>query len=141
MDHAEKKGYDDSEMLKDGEELRLLVARARNHGSDDHYLEVLCCLRESKVIVPCDIGMSDADIQLFSNAKAGDVISPHESLHVVTGSIKSGEKSYLPVFSNPEQMGKNTGSVSAFRRITQNLLCGIEKQLSRDMLRHNIIWV
>ena len=108
MHHAEKKEYDDSEMLKDGEELRLLAARARNHGSGDHYLEALCCLRESKVIVPCDIEMSDADIQLFSNAKAGDVISPRESLRFVTGTIKNGEKSYLPVFSNHKQMGKNT---------------------------------
>ena len=70
MDYAEKKSYDYSEILKDGEELRLLVARARDHGSADHYLELLCCLRKSKVIVPCDVEMNDADIQLFSNAKA-----------------------------------------------------------------------
>ena len=105
MSSAEKSGGIDPKTLEGGKVLRYLVNRARDR-VPRHYMDALNCLRDSQVVVPCVVRMSDDAVQAFCNAKAGDVISPDESLRFVPDIIKCGEEFYLPVFSNHEQMSE-----------------------------------
>ena len=131
MSDAEKTGGGDPETLKGGKILRYLVRRARDR-DPRHYMDALNCLRDSQVVVPCVVGMSDAALRMFRNAKAGDVIAPDESLRFVPDMIKSGGEFYLPVFSNHGQMGENYRSGSS--TITMDFLEAMEIASARKEL-------
>ena len=103
MGGSEKSGGIDPKTLEGGKVLRYLVKRAQDR-NPRHYIDALNCLRDSQVVVPCVVRMSDAATHAFCNAKEGDVIAPNESLRFVPDVIKSGEEFFLPVFSNHEQM-------------------------------------
>ena len=123
----------DPETLEGGKILRYLVKRFLDGNSNTkYYMDALSCLRDSQVVIPGIVSMSDADFQAFRNAKTGDVISLNEKTGFVPDIIESGGQPCLPVFSNPEQMGKEYCENSSM--VTMDFLDALEIAASREYL-------
>jgi len=94
----------DPKTLENGNVLRYLAQRALESREPLHYMQAMNCLRDSRIVLPCEFRMSDSAAKMFMNAKEGDTIAPNESLRFVPDTVKCGDEFYLPVFSSEDQM-------------------------------------
>ncbi|NLY81394.1 MAG: hypothetical protein GX078_01260 [Clostridiales bacterium] len=98
------------ETLENGNVLRALVEQFTNDKSQQKFVAVLRCLRDSYIWIPCNMIISDTDEEKFIHAKKGDTISTDNEIRLVPDILQNGEVYFLPVFSNCEQMGEDYGN-------------------------------
>ena len=56
--------------LENGNVLRFLVDRFNKDQTDENFISVFRCLRDSFIWIPCNLEMSDADMEMFTNVLA-----------------------------------------------------------------------
>lgn len=98
------------ETLASGNVLRYLVKLFNDNGTEENFISVLRCLRDSKVWVPCSMKMSDADSQKFSGASVGDVVQSTNDISLTPDILANGDNLFFPTFSGIEQMGEEYSS-------------------------------
>ena len=94
------------ETLKNGNVLRMLVEQFDNAPTEQHYIAVLRCLRDSFIWIPGNMKISNDDENFLKNAKVGDTFTPQQDMRFVPDILQNGDEFFLPVFSNAEQMGE-----------------------------------
>ena len=103
------------EMLKSGNILVSLIEKYNkedNENSKNNFRGVLRCLRDSTVIVPLNVKLSDEDIEKIKNSNGRYFVSISNDINIAADIIESndGDK-YFPVFSQKAQIpikyGKN----------------------------------
>ena len=67
--------------LKDGKLLRKLILEYKKDSTNEEkLLNILQCLRDSYIWIPCNIEFDNKDdIEKFASGKIGDTISPKET--------------------------------------------------------------
>ena len=106
----------DPETLENGRVLQMLVEQLENSPTEEHYVAVLRCLRDSFVWIPGEIQISQEDAETISRKKAGDSFSPQQDMKFVPGLLKNDGEFFLPVFSNMEVMGESGSYLSKIQR-------------------------
>ena len=94
------------ETLDGGAVLNGLIAQFHNEQSEQNALAVLRCLRDSYIIIPCRMEMSERDQAKFLNSKPGDEVTTEDDVRYIPDTLSNGENEYFPVFSNEEAMGE-----------------------------------
>ena len=102
--------------LENGNVLRMLVAQFVNKPCKQYYIPVLRCLRDSFIMIPGNVEISDADMNAFLNAKEGDMVSTQEQMKFVPDILRNGDEFFLPVFSSADQMGEYGNRFSKMER-------------------------
>lgn len=92
------------ELLRSGKILLYLKEQFLKNRSKETLFPLLNCLRDSKVIVPVSMAMSQKDAEKFANSKAGDTVTASDPIRFRPDILKKGEKCFLPIFSNKEQI-------------------------------------
>lgn len=120
------------EILENGNVLRALVEQFNNEKTEQHFVAVLRCLRDSFVWIPCNVKMSNADEKKFAYAHKGDTLSTDNEIHLVPDILQNGNDFFFPVFSNCEQMGEDYGS--HFSKIEKHFFEAMSLAISRENL-------
>lgn len=94
----------DKETLKSGRELLYLKHEFLSNRCKETLFQLLSCLRDSNVIVPVNITMSDFDKEQFINARQGDVLTTSDDIRCKPDILKNGDNFFFPMFSNEEQI-------------------------------------
>lgn len=104
-----------SEALKDGKILKSAVHRFVTNRNEDNFLTVLEILRDSEVLVPCNMIMSDEDQKAIEDMihdtdqlsdLVGKEITNKNEIRMIPDILHSGERYYFPIFSSREEMGE-----------------------------------
>ncbi|MBR0459253.1 MAG: SseB family protein [Victivallales bacterium] len=95
-----------SEESEDGKILRFLVEQFNQERSEEHFLAVLRCLRDSLIWIPGTMKLSDADAEMLKNVQEAETFSFSEQVEFVPDILQNGDDFFFPVFSNCEQMGE-----------------------------------
>lgn len=90
--------------LEDGHLLRYLKHLFLERQDRQTLMEVLSCLRDSEVIVPVRIDVSDEDAKRILSAPKGQRILTQDKAKLNPALLKSTDGIFLPVFSSPEQL-------------------------------------
>ena len=93
-------------VLENGVVLNGLIEQFHIEQSEQNALAVLRCLRDSYVIIPCRIKMSERDQAKFLNGKPGDEVTTEDDVRYIPDTLSNGENEYFPVLSNEESMGE-----------------------------------
>lgn len=72
--------------------------------SKETLFPLLSFLRDSNVIVPVNIIMSDADLEKFSKFEKGETVTTSDAIRCKPDILKNGDKFFFPMFSNKEQI-------------------------------------
>lgn len=95
------------EVLRSGKILIYLRDQFLANRSKETLFPLLNCLRDSKVIVPVSMAMSKQDAEKFAKSKAGETVTASGPIRFRPDILKKGEKCFLPMFSNKEQIPAN----------------------------------
>ena len=100
--------FDDKYVMNDEEweMAKMLVEQFDNAPTEQHYIAVLRCLRDSFIWIPGNMKISNDDENFLKNAKVGDTFTPQQDMRFVPDILQNGDEFFLPVFSNAEQMGE-----------------------------------
>lgn len=118
------------EALENGNVLRFLVDRFNKDQTDENFISVFRCLRDSFIWIPCNLEMSDADMEMFTNVSAGDVVKTTGDIKLVPDTLKNGDYLFLPVFSNCEQMGEDYGN--HFSKVEKHFFEAMSMAMARE---------
>ena len=124
------------ETLKNGEVLKALIFRYLENQTEQNAYAVIRCLRDSEVVVPCLIEMSDRDKAKFESCTAGDEISAEDDIKFIPDTLNNGEHNFLPVFSNTEEMGEYGKD---FNSITYHFFAAIDSARQNDKLQGIVV--
>jgi len=116
MKKKAKQGTVDPQTLENGNVLRMLVEQFVNAPCEKYYVAVLRCLRDSFIVIPGNIEISDADMNAFLKAKKGDMVTTREQMKFVPDILRNGDEFFLPVFSSADQMGEYGNRFSKMER-------------------------
>lgn len=105
----------DPEALSDGSVLCALVELFYQNRNGEYFYSVLSCLRDSQIIIPGFMKVDEADAARFMNGKPGDEIRPRSDVRFTPDIVNDGEKNFLPVFSDPDQLGEYRNNFSTVR--------------------------
>ncbi len=99
-----------AEMLEDGS---ILVALTQQYGedrSDENFIALLSCLRDSVVWVPMNVIVSQEDQEQFLKAKVGEEVKNKNAIRLKPDilAVASGAQ-FFPVFSQKEQIDEEYG--------------------------------
>lgn len=93
------------EMLEDGSVLVAMKKAFLENRSQETLGSLLACLRDSVLIVPLTVTMSERDEEKFKNGKEGDEIQCEDEVHLKPDVFKTEDGSlFFPAFSQQEQM-------------------------------------
>lgn len=93
------------DMLQSGSILLSIKKKVLSDGSDENYMSLLLCLRDSTLYVPLTMKMSSRDEEKFKNAKEGDEVECEDEVHLSPDIFKAeGGIMLFPIFSQKEQI-------------------------------------
>ena len=98
------KKYIDPKKLEDGKVLVYLKHKYVEESTEENIYPLLGCLRDSQVLVPMNVTMSEEDEAMFKNADVGDVVQSKGDIRLIPDILQNDDKYYFPMFSNKEQM-------------------------------------
>lgn len=124
------KDYIDAKTLESGKVLLYLKHNFLENRSQETLFPLLSCLRDSQVIVPMNLIMSEKDEEMFMNVKAGDVVSTNDDIRLKPDILQNGENFFFPIFSNMDEIPDEYGS--HFSTINMSVLQCIEMAKSYD---------
>ena len=90
--------------LDSGNLLRFLKHRFLTQQNRQTLMPVLACLRDSEVIVPVQVNVSDADRERILNAAKGDSVDTIDPVSFKPDLLQNEDGTFLPVFSNANQI-------------------------------------
>lgn len=90
--------------LDSGNLLRFLKHRFLTQQNRQTLMPVLSCLRDSEVIVPVQVNVSDADRARILNAAKGESVDTIDPVSFKPDLLQSEDGTFLPVFSNANQI-------------------------------------
>lgn len=94
----------DKEVLKDGKVLQAMENRFLEEQSEDRMLQLLDCLTDSQVIIPCNARISEKNKAILEGAKIGETISLADDMGFTPDNLIAPDgKRYIPLFSNENQ--------------------------------------
>ncbi len=99
----------DKKTLESGKVLLYLKREFLSNRSKETLFPLLSCLRDSDVIVPVNVTVSDSDMKKFLNSKEGDIVTTSDEIRCKPDILKNGDKFFFPMFSNKEQIPKEYG--------------------------------
>lgn len=100
----EENSYIDPKTLESGKVLLYLKHKFLEDQTEQALLSVLGCLRDSQVIVPVSMTMSEEDKEKLLSAKKGDKFSASDEIRLKPDILQRGEQFFFPMFSNKEEM-------------------------------------
>lgn len=122
--------YIEAKTLESGKVLLYLKYNFIENRSQETLFPLLSCLRDSQVIVPMNVIMSEADEDMFMNVKVGDVVSTNDEIRLKPDILQNGDNFFFPIFSNAEQIPEDYGS--HFSTINLSVLQCIEMAKSYE---------
>lgn len=109
MNHSETEPKKDSE-------IKATIRQFENERSESNLLNLLTCLHDSEIWIPCNMIMSEADTAKFQqlleenkdnpDAVVGRTLFNSETIRMVPDILQSGEDYFFPVFTSVEEMGE-----------------------------------
>lgn len=90
--------------LDSGNLLRFLKHRFLTQQNRQTLMPVLSCLRDSEVIVPVQVNVSDADRARILNAAKGESVDTIDPVSFKPDLLQSEDGTFLPVFSSADQI-------------------------------------
>ncbi len=99
----------DKKTLESGKVLLYLKHDFLSNRCQETLFPLLSCLRDSNVIVPVNITMSDFDRKQFINSKQGDTVTISDEMRCKPDILKNGDSFFFPMFSNEEQIPEEYG--------------------------------
>lgn len=122
--------YIEAKTLESGKVLLYLKYNFIENRSQETLFPLLSCLRDSQVIVPMNVIVSEADEDMFMNVKVGDVVSTNDEIRLKPDILQNGDNFFFPMFSNAEQIPEDYGS--HFSTINLSVLQCIEMSKSYE---------
>lgn len=126
----QEKDFIDPEILKNGNVLLLLKQRFIENRSVETIFPLLCCLRDSQVIVPVNVTMSKEDEEMFLHAQKGDTVTTSGNIRMKPDILQNGDAFFFPMFSNAEQMPEDYAA--KFSNINMSVLQCIKMAKTYD---------
>lgn len=102
--------YIEAKTLESGKVLLYLKHNFLENRCQETLFPLLSCLRDSHVIVPMNVIMSEEDEKMFMNVSVGDVISTNDDIRLRPDILQNGENYFFPIFSNREEIPEDYGS-------------------------------
>lgn len=91
----------DRKALEDGKVLRVMIDRLIEEPSDLRMIQLLNCLTDCQVAIPCNARISEANQEIMKNAKVGDEIKLQDELGFSPDNLITPDgHRYIPLFSN-----------------------------------------
>ena len=96
--------------LENGDVLVALKSRIAEEKNQENLIALLKCMKDSKVIVPMRIEMSEEDAARIENATDGEEIETRDEIKMVPEILQAKEKRFFPMFSQIGQIPKEFGT-------------------------------
>ena len=96
--------------LENGDVLVALKSRFAEEKNQENLIALLKCMKDSKVIVPMRIEMSEEDAARIENATGGEEIETRDEIKMVPEILQAKEKRFFPMFSQIGQIPKEFGT-------------------------------
>ena len=96
--------------LENGDVLVALKSRFAEEKNQENLIALLKCMKDSKVIVPMRIEMSEEDAARIENATDGEEIETRDEIKMVPEILQDKEKRFFPMFSQIGQIPKEFGT-------------------------------
>ena len=96
--------------LENGDVLVALKSRCAEEKNQENLIALLKCMKDSKVIVPMRIEMSEEDAARIENATDGEEIETRDEIKMVPEILQAKEKRFFPMFSQIGQIPKEFGT-------------------------------
>ena len=96
--------------LENGDVLVALKSRFAEEKNQENLIALLKCMKDSKVIVPMRIEMSEEDAARIENATDGEEIETRDEIKMVPEILQAKEKRFFPMFSQICQIPKEFGT-------------------------------
>ena len=96
--------------LENGDVLVALNSRFAEEKNQENLIALLKCMKDSKVIVPMRIEMSEEDAARIENATDGEEIETRDEIKMVPEILQAKEKRFFPMFSQIGQIPKEFGT-------------------------------
>lgn len=96
--------------LENGDVLVALKSRFAEEKNQENLIALLKCMKDSKVIVPMRIEMSEEDADRIENATDGEEIETRDEIKMVPEILQAKEKRFFPMFSQIGQIPKEFGT-------------------------------
>lgn len=96
--------------LENGDVLVALKSRFAEEKNQENLIALLKCMKDSKVIVPMRIEMSEEDAARIENATDGEEIETSDEIKMVPEILQAKEKRFFPMFSQIGQIPKEFGT-------------------------------
>lgn len=96
--------------LENGDVLVALKSRFAEEKNQENLIALLKCMKDSKVIVPMRIEMSEEDASRIENATDGEEIETSDEIKMVPEILQAKEKRFFPMFSQIGQIPKEFGT-------------------------------
>ncbi len=90
--------------LENGNLLRRLKHTFLTTQNRHTLMPVLACLRDSEVIVPVRVNVSDADKERILSAEKGKSVATNDKVNFEPSLLGSDDGVFLPIFSNAQQL-------------------------------------
>ena len=96
--------------LENGDVLVALKSRFAEEKNQENLIALLKCMKDSKVIVPMRIEMSEEDAARIENATDVEEIETRDEIKMVPEILQAKEKRFFPMFSQIGQIPKEFGT-------------------------------
>ena len=94
----------DKKYLEDGTALQAMVNRFIEEQSELRMMQLLNCLTDCQVMIPCNMRLSEENQKILDNAKVGDELKCGEDLGFTPDNLIAPDgHRYIPIFSNGEK--------------------------------------
>lgn len=91
----------DKNVLEDGKVLQVMIERFFEEQSGVRMFQLLDCLTDCQVVIPCKMRISDEDLKKLKSTKIGDEIKLNSELGFKPDNLITPDNHrYIPIFSN-----------------------------------------
>jgi TPR repeat protein len=96
----------DNSTLESGNVLAYLLRNFADNRTNKNAFAILRCLRDSSVIIPCTMRISDEDMKQFINSKVGNIVQPTSDIGMKPDILINNDtqERFFPVFSQDKQI-------------------------------------
>lgn len=107
------------EDLEDGTLLKNAIEVFNNNRTQDHFIDVLELLRDSYIWIPCNVMISDEDVENILNTETDHIFTSTDDIRLIPDILENNGQYFFPVFTSMEEMGEYGES---FSKIEKHLL-------------------
>lgn len=94
----------DKELLENGKVLQAMVDRFFEEQSEERMLQLLDCLTDCQVLIPCNARITEDNQKILDESKVGDIIQLADELGFTPDNLITPDgHRFIPIFSNEEK--------------------------------------